>query len=238
MASGSRGSRDSHTSRVSCVSREICLFEGFPALGAENPAARLLVLGSFPSVRSIEKGEYYGHERNYFWPILFSCAGQSIEGKSYADKRILAAELGVVIWDLARSCRRANSSDSELEVLELNDIGAFLEAHPSIARIGLNGGLAAALFLKTLDLDAMRTSGPEPRGAYLRDARHALASIGGVARLRLAGRERGVYRLPSTSPVPTRRFRTMEDKRALWADFYDFGSGQISRTLKKSRDVH
>ncbi len=216
-------------------------FEGFPALGAENPAARLLVLGSFPSVRSSEKREYYGHERNHFWPILFSCAGQGIEGKSYADKRALAVELGIVVWDMVRVCRRANSSDSELEVLELNDVGALLASHPSIERIGLNGGLAAALFIKALDSNALRTGGVEHSGASLRDAKHALTAVGGVAKLWLAGCERAVYRLPSTSPVPTRRFRTLEDKRALWTAFFnldaELDSELMSRVPQQSRNT-
>jgi len=200
-------------------------FRGFPALGNENPAARLLVLGSFPSLRSSEKGEYYGHERNQFWPILFSFAGLSAEGKSYADKRALAAELGLVIWDMVRECRRTNSSDADLEVLELNDVRALLESRPSICRVGLNGGLASTLFLKMLRADEAGSRGDTVQRA----ARSALATTGSTAILRIAGRERLVHRLPSTSPVPTRRFRTMDDKRALWADFLTLGAGPVSR---------
>lgn len=205
----------SSASRASRAARETPAYEGFPPLGADNPAARLLVLGSFPSLRSSEKGEYYGHERNHFWPILFAFAGESAEGRSYAEKRALAEKLGIVIWDTVRVCRRASSADSELEVLELNDLRAFLASHLLILRIGLNGGLAASLFLKALREDELRNSGTAPR----RGGRRELVSTGAVATLRIEGRARLAFRLPSTSPVPTSRFKSMRDKLPLWADF-------------------
>lgn len=225
-----------------------CVFEGFSPAGAEGANACLLVLGSFPSVRSQEKGEYYGHERNHFWPLLFSfteCAGkgvvtddgswgmqevgagkraQSSIQRSYREKLELAARLGIVIWDMVHSCRRTNSSDLELEIIDLNDIVTFLEAHLSIERIGLNGGLSAALFLRTLGACEFAVRCAEERDSTMpessvREARKLLSSTGGVVRLWVAGRERTVYRLPSTSPVPTRRFRAVDDKRTLWEAF-------------------
>ncbi len=201
-------------SRISRASREWSLFEGFPAVSAENPAARFLVLGSFPSVRSALKGEYYGHERNHFWPILFWYAGQTIEGRSYAEKCALAADLGIVIWDMVRSCRRTNSSDADLEVLELNDVRAFLAARPSISRIGLNGGLATTLFLGAIVARGQKASATETR-----EVKQALSLTGGITRLWIADRECRVFRLPSTSPVPTDRFRTIDDKKPLWERF-------------------
>jgi len=111
------------------------IIEGFPPLGADSSHARILVLGSFPSVRSIEKHEYYGNARNHFWPLLFKIAGfpdSDVLDASYEEKLHVAAAMGIVIWDLIKLCRRANSSDSELEIIALNDIGVLLELSSSI----------------------------------------------------------------------------------------------------------
>ncbi|MEJ5183739.1 MAG: DNA-deoxyinosine glycosylase [Rectinemataceae bacterium] len=105
--------------------------------------ARLLVLGSFPSIRSMEKGEYYGHQRNHFWPLLALVAGLPEAPSTYDARSALAASLGLLIWDMVATCSRRTSSDNDLIIHQLNDIQGLLAANPSLIRIGLNGGLAS-----------------------------------------------------------------------------------------------
>ncbi|MEN6297659.1 MAG: uracil-DNA glycosylase family protein [Rectinema sp.] len=204
--------------------------EGFPPAGAVvGGPARFLVLGTFPSIRSQSRQEYYGHERNHFWPLLFSFAaesgllplpaepgqsmwhaGASLAAVSAYEAKIgLAARLQVILWDMVKSCRRTTSADDALEIVALNDIAALLQAHPEIERIGLNGTRASTLFLKNVVY-----------GCDFRQAREALSGVGGRVVLAIAGKTRAIYRLPSTSPVPTPQYRTIEDKWALWQRFF------------------
>lgn len=188
--------------------------QGFPPAGAVSPAhsACLLVLGSFPSLQSQAKGQYYGHERNCFWRLVCRYAGMEEPPSAYEARMCIAGALGIIIWDMIAVCRRRTSADDSLEILSLNNIEALLAQHPSIFRIGLNGSLAARLFLS----------------AVARKPASFLPQAGSRAFLELAGSIREVVRLPSTSPVPSSRFRTCEDRASLWFGF--FSGRQASRT--------
>jgi TDG/mug DNA glycosylase family protein len=111
------------------------------------PDARILILGSMPGVASLEAGQYYAHRHNAFWPIMGALFGAGPD-KSYAERtRILRAN-GIAVWDVLRSCVRPGSLDSDIRDEVPNDFAGFFAAHRSIARIGLNGGKAAASFRK------------------------------------------------------------------------------------------
>lgn len=192
--------------------------QGFPAAG-DKSTPQLLVLGSFPSIQSKQKGEYYGHPRNHFWPILASFAmhkgiiSPSVQLDYYAAKIALASSLKLLIWDMVHSCRRQTSADGELEIIELNDIRSLFEQYPSILWVGLNGALASSLFMRYV-------VSPKER---LR-AKKALRSAGGRISIEIAGSMRTIMYLPSTSPVPSRTFRSIEDKRHIWFEFLGFRS--------------
>jgi len=187
--------------------------QGFPPAGASKEPGSL-VLGSFPSIRSKEKGEYYGHPRNHFWPILAAFAMEkrimlpSGALDDYSTKIALACSLKLLIWDMVQSCRRQTSADGELEIVALNDIRDLLGQYPSIKRIGLNGALAASLFMRHAVL-------PEDRLL----ARKALRMAGGRISIEIGGQMRSIMYLPSTSPVPSRNFRSTIDKQHIWFEF-------------------
>src|SRR4051812_30075877 len=108
-----------------------------PVVGA---GARVLVLGSFPSERSLETGEYYANRRNQFWPLLAEVFGFDA-GAPYAQRIDAVTGHRVALWDVVHSCRRAGSLDAKIDrrTLVANDVGGFLEQHPTIERIFLNG---------------------------------------------------------------------------------------------------
>jgi double-stranded uracil-DNA glycosylase len=109
------------------------------------PDARLLILGSMPGVASLDAGQYYAHPQNAFWRIMGELVGAGPD-KSYEERTHILRKRGIAVWDVLKSCVRAGSLDSNIRDEVPNDFAAFFAAHPRIARIGLNGGKAAASF--------------------------------------------------------------------------------------------
>ena len=106
--------------------------------------ARLLILGSFPSVRSREEGFYYGHPRNRFWQVLARIYGEPVPA-SVPEKRALLFSHGLALWDVVSSCRVTGSSDASIREAEPNDIPGLCAAS-GITRVFANGRTAAALY--------------------------------------------------------------------------------------------
>ena len=112
-----------------------------------RPDARILILGSMPSVASLEQGFYYGHPRNAFWRILSEVYGCPLP-ETIEDKRALIVDHRLALWDALTSCEREGSLDSAIRQPELNDFaGLFLEC-PGIRKVLFNGGTAHRMFMK------------------------------------------------------------------------------------------
>ena len=111
------------------------IFHPFPPLYNED--SRILILGSFPSVKSREQRFFYGHPQNRFWKVtaaVFDCAvPQTIE-----EKRQFLLEHGVALWDTIASCDIVGSSDSSIKNVVPNDLTPILEG-AKIERIFVNG---------------------------------------------------------------------------------------------------
>lgn len=92
-----------------------------------NGASRVLLLGSFPSVKSREAAFFYGHPQNRFWSVLAEifdeAAPQSIE-----EKKSLALRHGVALWDVIAQCRITGSSDASISDVVPNDLSQILAA--------------------------------------------------------------------------------------------------------------
>ena len=110
--------------------------ECFPPVARGD--ARLLILGTMPSVESLRQSFYYAHPRNAFWPILAALYGEADEGTPEGRIARLGAH-GVALWDSAASCFRRGSLDSAIRAAEINDIPAFLAAHAGIRAVLCNG---------------------------------------------------------------------------------------------------
>jgi len=125
----------------------------------------ILILGSFPSIKSFEKNFYYAHPSNKFWKILEAVTSYPVNNRD--QKLWLLKECKLGLWDMVRECSRDNSLDSSLENEEVNDIAAFLELHPSITKLAFTGKKAEALF-KThfahLEIETVYL--PSPSSAY------------------------------------------------------------------------
>jgi len=120
---------------------------GLPPIA--GPGARVLILGSFPSVASLARGEYYGNPRNQFWQVTEALFGIN-RSLPYLARTAALVDRGVALWDVVGSCRRAGSSDAAIRDAEANDIATFLAAHPQVLHIALNGTTGAETQLRRL----------------------------------------------------------------------------------------
>ncbi len=109
--------------------------------------ATVLVLGSMPSMESLNQGFYYAHPRNAFWRILADVYQETFPG-SIPERVAFLERHGIALWDVMRSCERRGSLDSAIRMPELNDFRGLFRRCPGISRVLLNGGTAAALFMK------------------------------------------------------------------------------------------
>jgi hypoxanthine-DNA glycosylase len=127
--------------------------------------SEILILGSFPSLKSFENNFYYAHPKNQFWKILSQISGYPINNK---DQKIwLLKELKLSLWDVVASCNRKNSLDSNLKDIVPNDIRGFLQEHKSIKKIAFTSKLAQKIFNKEFkDITLEQLYLPSPSPAY------------------------------------------------------------------------
>jgi len=108
--------------------------------------SRILILGSFPSVRSRMTEFYYGHPQNRFWPLLARLYGEDVP-QTNAERRAFVLRHGIALWDAIESCRITGSSDASIRNAKPNDI-ARLISQANIDRIFCNGQQAHRIFLR------------------------------------------------------------------------------------------
>ena len=104
-----------------------------------NEESKILILGSVPGVKSLEKQEYYAHPQNTFWKIIFELFQESFTEK-YSKKIEILNKNKIALWDVIDTCERKGSLDSEIRNEEANDIETLLKNHPNISAIFCNGG--------------------------------------------------------------------------------------------------
>lgn len=111
-----------------------------------DQCSRILVLGTFPSVKSRENAFYYGHPQNRFWPLLSSLFGDALP-MDIAQKRRLLLHHGVALWDVLKSCDIALSSDQSIRNTVPNDIQWLLK-QTNITAVYANGQKAGMLYTR------------------------------------------------------------------------------------------
>ncbi len=105
--------------------------------------SRILILGSFPSVKSREVSFYYGNPQNRFWKTLASVFGAEVP-EDIEGKKAFLHGCGIALWDVVESCDIVGSSDASIENVTLAEIPRLMHAAP-IEKIFCNGSKAYAL---------------------------------------------------------------------------------------------
>jgi double-stranded uracil-DNA glycosylase len=161
--------------------------------------ARILILGTLPGEESLRLQRYYGNPRNLFWRVL---ADVFVEPHvvEYEQQKALLKRNRIALWDVLHSAERIGSLDSAIRNPVPNDIADLLVNYPRLRTIAFNGLRAQSLF---------------------RQFTAATLTIP-LDTLRLSA-------LPSTSPTPSRKPITYEEKVARWAAFLN-AEGRIEKT--------
>jgi double-stranded uracil-DNA glycosylase len=163
----------------------VCSFPPIAAAGA-----RVLLLGTVPSIASLAKQQYYGHPQNAFWPLMGRLFGAGRD-LPYGERKRVLCQKGIAVWDVLRECRREGSLDTAIrpESEAANDFLTFFGRQPHIHAIFFNGQKAESAF-----------------------RRHVARDIEAL------GRAFRYERLPSTSPAHAGR--TFEQKLTAWRAVY------------------
>lgn len=106
----------------------------------------ILILGSFPSVKSREGQFFYHHPRNRFWKVLAAIMNAPVP-ETVEEKRNFLLSHGIAVWDVIASCEIHGSSDSSIRNAAPNDLSRILRSS-SVRQIYCNGGTAAGLYRK------------------------------------------------------------------------------------------
>ena len=101
--------------------------------------SKIIILGSIPGIKSLEKQQYYGHPQNKFWKIIFELFSEEFT-EDYDQRIAVLKKNHVALWDVIDSCERKGSLDSEIKNEEANQIPELLEQYPNIQVIFCNGG--------------------------------------------------------------------------------------------------
>ena len=129
--------------------------------------SKVLILGTFPSIRSFENNFYYAHPRNQFWNILSKVFNYDIDTRE--DKIKLLKKHKIALWDIIKECERVNSSDTNLNNITPNDIKGLLNSYPNIKYIAFTSKTAQKIYNHEFkDLNVKNFYLPSPSPAYAR----------------------------------------------------------------------
>ena len=129
--------------------------------------SKVLILGTFPSVKSREQNFYYGHPQNRFWKMLAAVTGERVP-QSIEEKKALLLRNHIALHDVIHSCDIIGSSDSSIKNVEPADLERILAVTGRVA-ILCNGGTSYKLYRKyqeeRLGISAVQLPSTSPANA-------------------------------------------------------------------------
>ena len=128
---------------------------------------KILILGSFPSVKSRENHFFYHHPQNRFWRVLAAIVGCDTPN-SIEEKKEFLLKNNIAVWDVIASCEIEGSSDSSIKNVVVNDFSLIMD-NANIKQIFCNGGKSFDLYKKycqkTTNLKAIKLPSTSPANA-------------------------------------------------------------------------
>ena len=111
--------------------------------------SKVLILGSFPSVKSREIKFFYGHPQNRFWKVIAGIFDEKIPS-TIEEKKELILRNHLALWDVIAECEITGSSDASIKNAKANDLSEILNQAP-IQKIIVNGKTAEKLYIKYIE---------------------------------------------------------------------------------------
>ena len=108
--------------------------------------SEILILGSFPSVKSREAGFFYGHPQNRFWRVTAEVMGEDTP-QTIDDKKAFLLRNHIALWDVIGSCEIDGSSDASIRDVKVNDLNVILKK-TDIRKVYVNGRKAYQLYCR------------------------------------------------------------------------------------------
>jgi hypoxanthine-DNA glycosylase len=123
------------------------IVEGLSLLG--DTRAKILILGSMPSVRSVDQQEYYAHPQNVFWKIIKTLFNTEC-AIHYEQKQELLMCHSIALWDVLKLCERQGSLDANIkkDTIEINDFVSLFSQFPNLTHVFFNGLMAESVYKK------------------------------------------------------------------------------------------
>ena len=128
-----------------------------------DESSRILILGSFPSVKSRESEFFYGHPQNRFWKVVAAVCGCNTP-VTIEEKTEMLLNNHIALWDVIKSCDIEGSSDSSIKNVRVNDFSQIFAA-ADIKRIFANGTTAYNLYRKYVGDNITRLPSTSPANA-------------------------------------------------------------------------
>ena len=110
--------------------------------------SRILILGSFPSVKSREMAFFYGHPQNRFWKVIANIYEEELP-KTIDEKKEMLLKHKIAIWDVIKSCDIIGSADNSIKNVVPNNLDIIFK-NANIENIYVNGNQALNLYNKYL----------------------------------------------------------------------------------------
>lgn len=120
-----------------------------PVSALYNENSKILILGTFPSVKSREACFFYSHPQNRFWKVMARLCNSDIP-KTIEEKKKMILDHNFALWDVIHSCDITGSADSSIKNVVPNDISEIIE-NTQVDRIFVNGKKAESLYKKYIE---------------------------------------------------------------------------------------
>lgn len=137
----------------------------FEALYSET--SKILILGSFPSVKSREQNFFYGHPQNRFWKVISGILEEPVP-ITIQEKKELLLKYDIAVWDVIYSCDIKGSSDSSIKNVIPTDLATVVK-NSKITKVFCNGKTSGKMYEKyqrdVLGIDAVVMPSTSPANA-------------------------------------------------------------------------